>query len=144
MRTQKFLTKYNQRRQSDVGKRPIEATEMTLAGFHPGTVKFSGRSTMKHSSLCEVFTPLLFMNDYVRQALTDRTAFLPEVRAQLSYFKYLVESYNDWKMDTAIEEWGNMTSDYHCNEDVMCLSCGVNPGAEFLGYAECSECYDDH
>ena len=72
------------------------------------TVTFSGKSTMNNFSLCEIFTPLLFMNDYVRQALTDRTAFPPEVRAQLSYFKYLVESYNEWKMDLAIEEWGNI------------------------------------
>ena len=84
------------------------------------------------------------MNDYVRQALTDRTAFLPEVRAQLSYFKYLVESYNEWKMDLDIEEDGNLQSAYHCTEDFLCLSCGVNTGAQFLGYDECSDCYDEH
>ena len=105
---------------------------------------YNVRSTMKHSNLCEVFTPLLFMDDYVRQALTDRTAFLPEVQAQLSYFKHLVISYNEWKMDLVIEEYDRRQSAYHYTEDFLCLSCGVNPGAQFLGYDECSDCYDEH
>ena len=84
------------------------------------------------------------MYDYVRQALTDRTALLPEVQAQLSYFKHLVISYNEWKMDLAIEEYDRHQSAYHYTEDFLCLSCGVNPGAQFLGYDECSECYDEH
>ena len=122
---------------------PPMARRRHLAGLHPGTVKSSGRSTIKHFSLCEVFTPLLFMDDYVRQALTDRTALLPEVQARLSYFKHLVMSYSQWKMDSAIEEDGNQSA-YHYTQDFLCLPCGVNPGAQFLGYDECLECYDEH
>ena len=84
------------------------------------------------------------MDDYVRQALTDRTALLPEVQARLSYFKHLVISYNEWKMDLVIEEYDRRQSAYHYTEEFLCLSCGINPGAHFLGYDECSDCYDEH
>ena len=143
MPAHKFLTKSNQMGQSDEAKAPI-TTEMTLAGFHPGTVQLSGGPTIRHSSLCDIFTPLLFMDDYVRQALTDRTALLPEIQAQLKYFKHLVESYNDWEMEVGIEEDCNRQSAHHCKENWLCLSCGVNPGARHLGYDECSRCYDEH
>jgi hypothetical protein len=26
----------------------------------------------------------------------------------------------------------------------MCLSCGIRPGAEWLGNTECYECYSEH
>ena len=122
---------------------PTMVRRRHLASLHPGTVKPQRRSTLKHLSVCKVFTPLLFMDDYVRQALTDRTALLPEVQAQLSYFKHLVMSYSQWKMELAIEEDGNQSA-HHYTEDFLCQTCGVNPGAQFLGYDECAECYDEH
>jgi hypothetical protein len=142
-RARKFLTKSNQMGQIDEGKAPI-ASEMTLVVFQLGTVKLSGGPIMRHPSLCDIFTPLLFMNDYVRQALADRTALLPGIQAQLKYFRHLVESHNDWEMEVGIEEDCNRQSAHHCTENWLCLSCGVNPGARHLGYDECSRCYDEH
>ena len=84
------------------------------------------------------------MDDYVRQALTDRTALLPEIQVQLRYFKHLVESHNDWELEVGIEEDCNRQSAHHSTEDRLCLSCGINPGARHLGYDECSSCYDEH
>ena len=116
---------------------PSMARRRHLAGLHPSTFKVPG------SRHFEAFTPLLFMDDYARLALTDRTALLPEVQTLLSFYKHLVATYSQWKMDSAIEEDGNQSAD-HYTEDFLCSSCGVNPGAYLLGYDECLQCYDEH
>ena len=116
---------------------PSMVRRLHLAGLHPSTFMAPG------SRHFETFIPLLFMDDYARLALTGRTALLPEVQCLLSFFKHLVAVYNQWDMDAAIEEHGNQSAD-HYTEDFLCSSCGVNPGAYFLGYEECLQCYDEH
>ena len=154
MRARRFLARSSHTRRIDRNRDPIATKpnikRLSLIGMgtsssvHLGTIRLSGGLAMKHPSLCSIFTSLLFMDDFVRQALTDRTALLSEVQAQLKYFKHLVESHNEWEMEVAIEEYGDYQSSHHFTEDRLCLSCGVNPGARHLGYDECSSCYDEH
>ena len=154
MRARRFLARSSHTRRIDRNRDPIATKpnikRLSLIGMgtsssvHLGTIRLSGGLAMKHPSLCSIFTSLLFMDDFVRQALTDRTALLSEVQAQLKYFKHLVESHNEWEMEVAIEEYSDYQSSHHFTEDRLCLSCGVNPGARHLGYDECSSCYDEH
>ena len=142
-RAHRSSTKPNHMDRSNRDRTPI-TTDVSPAGSQLCTIKLSGGPMMRHPGLCDIFAALLFMDDYVRQALTDRTALLPEIQVQLKYFKHLVESHNDWELEVGIEEDCNRQSARHSTEDRLCLSCGINPGARHLGYDECSSCYDEH
>ena len=47
-------------------------------------------------------------------------------------------SQEDWQSDCSVVQAGYDAFEF------MCLSCGVRPGASWLGHDECHECFDEH
>ena len=103
-----------------------------------------------HSDFTAFFSPLPYLNleDYVRLVLCDRRCFDGIVQYHLAEISYLVMCHDDWYNEALIEEyWQSDCSVVQAGYDAfefMCLSCGVRPGASWLGHDECHECFDEH
>ena len=85
---------------------------------------------------------------HVRLVLCDRRCFDGIVQYHLAEISYLVMCHDDWYNEALIEEdWQSDGSVVQAGYDAfefMCLSCGVRPGASWLGHDECLECFDEH
>ena len=93
------------------------------------------------------FSTSCYLNDLVKLASTSRMALEPAVNNQLALIRYQVAQHGYWH-----EDWGAVRIaqldliDFYEAEfpHLMCLSCGIRTGAEWLGNAECYECYSEH
>ena len=74
-------------------------------------------------------------------------ALEPAVDNQLALIRYQVAQHRDWHEDWCAERSAQLDLiDFYEAEfpHLMCLSCGILTGAEWLGNAECYECYSEH
>ena len=93
------------------------------------------------------FSTSCYLNDLVKLASTSRMALEPTVDDQLALIRYQVAQHRNWH-----EDWCEQRSiqldliDFYETEfpHLMCLSCGIRIGAEWLGNAECYDRYCEH
>jgi|TARA_B110000285_G_C14700052_1_gene413018 hypothetical protein len=92
------------------------------------------------------FGALCYLDDIVRLAATSRMALEPAVLDQLAHIQHLISQHTIWHEDWCVERSAELDLiDFDEAEfPHMCLNCGIRPGAEWLGYDECYECYSEH
>ena len=93
------------------------------------------------------FSTLCYFNDLVKLASTSRMALEPAVDNQLALIRYQVSQHGYWHEDWCVERSAQLDQiDFYEEEfpHLTCLSCGIRAGAEWLGNAECYECYSEH
>ena len=103
------------------------------------------------------FSTSCYLNDLVKLASTSRVALEPAVDNHLALIRYQVSQHGYWHEDWCAErsaeldlidfyeaEFPHLCSKKAEFPEFMCLSCGIRPGAEWLGNTECYECYSEH
>ena len=93
------------------------------------------------------FSTSCYLNDVVRLAGASRMALEPAVADHLAFIQYIMVDHTTWHEDWCAERSAALDL-LEFNEaefpQLMCLSCGTRPGAEWLGHDECYDCYDEH
>jgi hypothetical protein len=93
------------------------------------------------------FSTSCYLNDLVKLASTSRMALEPAVDNQLALIRYQVSQHGYWHEDWCAERSAQLDLIVFYEEEfphLMCLSCGIRTGAEWLGNTECYECYSEH
>ena len=98
------------------------------------------------------FSASCYLNDVVRLAGTSRMALEPAVVDHLALIQHLVAQHTMWHEDWCAEksaeldllEFNAMWFGHDLPDLRMCLTCGLRPGAEWLGHDECYDCYSEH
>ena len=93
------------------------------------------------------FSTLCYLDDLVKLASTSRMALEPAVDNQLALIRYQVAQHIVWHEDWCADRSAELDLiDFYEEEfpHLMCLSCGIRAGAEWLGHTECYECYSEH
>ena len=100
------------------------------------------------------FSTLCYLDDVVRLACTSRIALEPTVAFHLAFIRHMVTQHviwhEDWRAERSAEldlRWFYEDEFPHLagtSEDDMCLTCGIRPGAEWLGNDECYDCFAEH
>ena len=83
-----------------------------------------------------------FLNDCVRLALTCRSLHAAGAWS-LSLYNYWEVQWQEFRLDNFITCLAAEDECYPVG-DIICESCGRYPAVEWLGYSECSSCYDEH
>ena len=92
------------------------------------------------------FSTSCYLDDLVKLASTSRMALEPAVDNQLALIRYQVAQHRNWHEGWCADRSALDLIDFYEAEFpyLMCLSCGIRTGAEWLGNAECYECYSEH
>ncbi len=98
------------------------------------------------------FIASCYLNDGVRLASTSRMALEPAVGDHLALIQHLVIQHTMWHEDWRAEMSAELnlceSNEVWFGQDLpdlrMRVTCGLRPGAEWLGHDECYDCYSEH
>ncbi len=93
------------------------------------------------------FSTSCYLNDVVKLAGASRMALEPAVADHLAFIQYMMVDHTTWHEEWCAERSAALDLlEFNAAEfpQLMCLSCGTRPGAEWLGHDECYDCYSEH
>ena len=83
---------------------------------------------------------LAYLNDYAHMAMTCRSLYHSALYIDL--YGYWLEQLQEMHLNVVMQSHEEHSASI--DMVMMCETCGIRPGVEWLGYSECFQCYEDH
>ena len=131
----------------DMHVSPISEVDGNPAGSDRETPYVASTHVWLMLLMLPEFSASCYLNDVVRLAGTSRMALEPAVVDHLALIQHLVAEHAMWHEDWCAErsaELDLLEFNAVWFPNLMCQTCGLRPGAEWLGHDECYDCYSEH
>ena len=92
--------------------------------------------------LHDEFSACMYLEEVVRLSLSSRIAIYPLVHEALTHIKWMVELHDETITEAHIATMSDSSEEQ--TYTYTCLSCGHRPAVSWLGYDECTMCFDEH